>query len=441
MGLEQAAGMRNFSRPAPPGLAPWADTECMREQPLTTPDRTEPDEATRGILEAVAESVGMTLVASRQLTLENTTRGFASGHELELCSNAGARETHIVYLETNPTKREREGVLTFRDEESGERIAVWLYPRDPELPALPAAVFPEAATTLLRRLGLDPSAVTLTVVAYRPGKRAVVRVEAPEFTVFLKVVRPAVAEDLHARYSLWRLEGVPVPRSLGWSADGFIAFAPLAGTEASQLIADLQPGAFLDAIDDLTARIGAIPSAGAARKSLAERLPWYLDRLLALLPEHTASITRIGEAIARVRERAGAATPVTIHGDLHVGQVFVDPQHPSRITGVLDIDTAGLGDPADDAAAFYAHLVVTAQHHRSRGDDDTAEKCLFLAERARDRWSGRADAGFALRARPIAATHLLGHILTSGAHGAELLAAAESLVAGALVAGAQDRSV
>lgn len=399
----------------------------------TTPDRAEPSEpteSTRGILEAVAHSVGMTLVASRQFTRENTTRGFASGHELELASADGTREAHIVYLETNPTKREREGVLAFRDEESGERIAVWLYPRDPELPALPAAVFPEAATTLLRRLGLNPSTVTLTVVAYRPGKRAVVRVEAPELTVFLKVVRPAVAEDLHARYSLWRLHGVPVPQSLGWSGDGFIAFAPLPGTEASQLIAGLRPGAFLDAIDDLTARIGAIPSTGAARKSLAERLPWYLDRLLALLPEHAGSITRVGDGIARMRASTGAAAAVTIHGDLHVGQVFVDPEHPDRITGVLDIDTAGLGDPADDAAAFYAHLVVTAQHHRGRGDDDLAGKCLSLAGSARERWSGRVDDAFPVRARAIAATHLLGHILTAGGYGAALLSAAEDLVDG-----------
>jgi len=408
----------------------------MREHLLTTTrDHTEPNESTRVILEAIAESVGRTFVASRQLSLENTTRGSASGHEVELASADGTREVHIVYLETNPTNREREGVLAFRDEESGERIAVWLYPRDPELPALPAAVFPEAATTLLRRLGLNPSAVTLTVVAYRPGKRAVVRVEAPEFTVYLKVVRPAVAEDLHARYSLWRLHGIPVPQSLGWSGDGFIAFGPLAGTEASQLIARLQTTAFLDAIDDLSARIGAIPSTGAARKSLAERLPWYLDRLLTLLPEHADTITRVGDAIARMREHALAAAPVTIHGDLHVGQVFVDPEHPDRITGVLDIDTSGLGDPADDAAAFYAHLVVTAQHHRGRGDDDLAGKCLALAESARDRWSGRADNEFALRARAVAATHLLGHILTVGGYGAVLLGAAEDLVDGPLPIG------
>lgn len=408
----------------------------MREQPLTTtPDHNEPSESTRGILEAIAASVGRTLVASRQLTLENTTRGSASGHELELASADGTREVHIVYLETNPTNREREGVLAFRDEESGERIAVWLYPRDPELPALPAAVFPEAATTLLGRLGLNPSAVTLTVVAYRPGKRAVVRVEAPEFTVFLKVVRPAVAEDLHARYGLWRLQGIPVPQSLGWSDDGFIAFNPLAGTEASQLIARLQPTAFLDAIDDLTARIGAIPSTGAARKSLAERLPWYLDRLLALLPEHAGTITRVGDGIALIRENTAAAAPVTIHGDLHVGQVFVDPQHPDRITGVLDIDTSGLGDPADDAAAFYAHLIVTAQHHRSRGDDDLATRCLALAEGARERWRWRADNEFALRARAVAATHLLGHILTVGGYGAVLLGAAENLLDGHIPTG------
>jgi len=387
----------------------------------------EPNKSTHEVLEAVAESVGKTLAASRQLTHENTSRGVVSSHELQLDSPDGAREVHIVYLETNPTKRERDGVLTFHDEASGARIAVWLYPRDPELPALPAVVFAESATALLRRLGRTTSTVTLTVVAYRPGKRAVVRMEAPEFTVYVKVVRPSVAEALHSRYVLWRGHDVPVPRSLGWSADGFIAFDPLAGTEASQNIGRLDPEAFLDAIDDLTARIGAIPSVGPARRSLTERLAWYLDRLLTLHPEHAASITRVGEAIATMRERVATPAAITIHGDLHVGQVFVDPRHPARIIGVLDIDTAGYGDPADDAGAFYAHLVITAQQHRTGGDDDVARKCLALAEGARARWNGRKDDEFPARAGAIAATHLLGHILTAGGYAAELLAAATEL--------------
>ena len=395
------------------------------------------------VLEAVAKSVGMTLVQSRRFSIETTARGFAAGYELELDAGNGSLENHTVYLESNPTDRDRDGVLSFRDDESGERIAAWLYPNDPELPALAAAVYPEAARLLLGRLGLTPTALTVTIAAYRPGKRAVVRFLAPEFTVYLKVVRPAAAEGLHARHELWRGAGVPVPRSLGWSKDGFVALDSVAGVEAATVLTALPPSAFLDAIDALTSQISAITSSEPARASLASRLPWYLDRLRPLLPGDGADVTAVGDAIERMRVGAPPAPRVTIHGDLHLGQIFVDPADPTRITGVLDIDTAGLGDPADDAAALYAHLVVTALHYDDYGEPRNAAHARVLARLARARWISRAaapaasvaspaplpaDPGFADRARAIAATHLLGHILGLGVHGATLLRAAADLV-------------
>lgn len=404
------------------------------------------------VLDAVAESVGMTVVQARRFSIETTARGFAAGYELELDPGDGSRENYTVYLESNPTDQERDGVLSFRDDESGERIAAWLYPNDPELPALAAAVYPQAARLLLGRLGLTPTALTVTIAAYRPGKRAVVRFLSPEFTVYLKVVRPGVAEGLHSRHELWRGAGVPVPRSLGWSKEGFIALDSVAGVEAGTVLTALPPSAFLDAVEVLTTQISAIESSSPARASLASRLPWYLDRLRPLLPGDGADITAVGDAIERMRVGAPPARPVTVHGDLHLGQIFVDSADPTRITGVLDIDTAGLGDPADDAAALYAHLVVTALHHDDHGEPRNAAHARALAGLARARWIARAaaparpapddsdvppsgpadvgpaDPGFADRARAIAATHLLGHILGLGAHGTTLLRAAADLV-------------
>jgi hypothetical protein len=409
--------------------------------PNAVDERMHPLSGAPEVLDAVAESVGMTVVQARRFSIETTAHGFAAGYELELDAGYGALENHTVYLESNPTARDRDGVLSFRNDESGERIAAWLYPNDPELPALAAAVFPDAARLLLGRLGLSPTALTVTIAAYRPGKRAVVRFLSPEFTVYLKVVRPGAAEGLHIRHELWRGAGVPVPRSLGWSKDGFIALDSVAGVEAGTVLTALPPSAFLDSIDALTTQISAIASSGPARASLASRLPWYLDRLRPLLPGNGADVTAVGDAIERMRVGAPPAPPVTVHGDLHLGQIFVDPADPTRITGVLDIDTAGLGDPADDAAALYAHLVVTAMHHDDHGAPRDAAQARALAGLARARWMTRAaaeshtsgvpvaaDPGFADRARAIAATHLLGHILGLGAHGATLLGAAADLV-------------
>jgi aminoglycoside 2''-phosphotransferase len=46
--------------------------------------------------------------------------------------------------------------------------------------------------------------------------------------------------------------------------------------------------------------------------------------------------------------------PVPIHGDLAPYHILVDPE-TSRLTGVIDFGTAGLGDPADDIGALLAH--------------------------------------------------------------------------------------
>ena len=381
------------------------------------------------ILEAVAESLGMTLLGLNRFSIETTARGFTAGYTIKLDPGTHDPESHTVYLESNPTDRDRPGVLSFRDEQSGETVAAWLYPNDPELPALAAAVYPDAAAILLARLGLPVSNLSVTVAAYRPGKRAVVRMVSPEFTIYLKVVRPNTAGLLHTRHKLWEAAGIPVPHSRGWSADGFIALESVHGVEASLMVAQVVPSTFLDELERLTIEISMIKSSGPARASLSARLPWYVQRVCSLLPTEAPRVTALGAAIERMRAAATPAEPVTVHGDLHLGQIFLDPDtlNSPRISGVLDIDTAGLGDPADDAAALYAHLVVSALHHDGHANAAAAESCRALATQARSRWPRGGDE-FANRARYIAATHLLGHVLSPGAHSATLLREAAELV-------------
>ena len=49
---------------------------------------------------------------------------------------------------------------------------------------------------------------------------------------------------------------------------------------------------------------------------------------------------------------------MAVHGDLYEAQLMVNR---GRITGLLDIDTAGSGFRVDDYANFCAHLSVLAQ--------------------------------------------------------------------------------
>jgi aminoglycoside phosphotransferase (APT) family kinase protein len=117
-----------------------------------------------------------------------------------------------------------------------------------------------------------------------------------------------------------------------------------------------------------------------------------------------------------------------VHGDLHVGQLFVDPVDPGRILGVLDIDTAGLGDPADDAGAMHAHLIMSALTMRAAGEHESEARYDRLAERWLERWARRDDADFSARARAISATHLLAHTLGRSVPASWLLERARALV-------------
>src|SRR5690606_3080334 len=110
------------------------------------------------------------------------------------------QHSQVIYLERSEAMEEREGVLVFRHEETDDEVGVWLYPKDPELPALPTTVYPQAAGVILQKMGIDPTGLSLELVAYRPGKRAVVKMSTLQRTVFMKIVRPRLISELHEKY-------------------------------------------------------------------------------------------------------------------------------------------------------------------------------------------------------------------------------------------------
>ena len=384
---------------------------------------TEADEDVLGVL---AEMLSANLRSSTPLHREATAAGFVTGFLLDLVLADGSPVQQTVYLEARPSGAERPGVLRFAEDDGDGVIDAWLYPNDPALPALGAAVYPDAAAVLLARLGQPIPQPALKLVAYRPGKRAVVRAAGTDRVVFLKVVRPRVVERIQAAHSSWADAGVRVPRSLGWSPDGLIALEDLGGHSAESVVLDPRAhAALLDAIWGLTERIAAVPSSRPARGSLSTRLEWYGRRLAGTAP-HLAD--RIGTLSAAIRARLDAAPPVTprtIHGDFHVGQLRVDPEAPAVLRGILDIDTAGAGDPADDLGAFAGHAVATAARETARGAG-SAGAWTELAEGWIGRWP-TVD-GCAGRARAITATHLLAHALTGTAPAELLLTQAERVL-------------
>lgn len=384
---------------------------------------TPPNDPTEGVdatLAKVAEQLDRSLVGFTESLVEPTDDGYVGGYELDLQTAGGERERRLVFVFTAPDAP----------------ASAWLYPADPALTALQTVTDVASAGAVLAALGIAVVPTGVEVVSYRPGRRAVVRVDSNGDSMFLKVVEPAKAESISERHDLFRSSGLPVPRLLGWSSDGVVAMSGLPGVEAQSVVARIgDHTAFLDQVDFLCALVAGVPAVSTARPSLFRRLDWYVDRLAERLPTERARIDEVGTAIS-ARGAEGfdfAFTPVTIHGDLHLGQLFVEEDNPSVIAGMLDIDTAGVGDPADDAGAFYAHLVALGESI-ALTDAAAASECFRLAAAWRNRWSRNLNAGFAARASAIGATHLLGHALQPRSQGADgisrrLLERAAELVA------------
>lgn len=371
------------------------------------------------VLDAVASSLESSLEHAQALQVEPTGNGFTHGYRVTLRDTAGSTTDHTVFVETSPPDAARPGVLALSNPTTGERVDVWIYPADPALPALRTAVYAEAAGVVLARLGLPIDGLRVSLAAYRPGKRAVVRVDTGSTAYFLKVVRPQAAQPLQARHTLWREAGVSVPAVLGWSEEGLVALEALGGSELISVLDRVDdPDALLDAIEALGEAIARVPSVSSARASLVKRVDWYEERLMEQLPALDGLIERTAHTITR-RFAAGGTPPPsrTVHGDLHLAQLLVDPAAPTRITGVLDIDTSGWGDPADDAAALYAHLITTVVHDGGSLATVRARRSSVLADGWRRRWFRIAETGFVDRAHAIAATQLLGHALSRSAAG------------------------
>lgn len=240
----------------------------------------------------------------------------------------------------------RAGVVALAD---GDRLLrLWRHPVDPELPGLAGAC---------RATDAD-----LDLVAYRPLRRAVVRVRphpgavgSPAVT-YRKVVRPRRVEALHDRHLLLRSAGLPVPASQGWTPDGVVTLAALEGPSLAHALAtdgarELAPQAFLELLN-------ALPDAAC---DLRRRAPWaehartYASGAAFALPSAAAELDELGAQIAELVAQTDPGPVVPTHGDLYEANLLVVG---ATITGLLDLDSVGPGHRVDDLACLLGHALV-----------------------------------------------------------------------------------
>ena len=160
--------------------------------------------------------------------------------------------------------------------------------------------------------------------AYRPGRRAVLRIDGDGPRRYAKVVWPSAVAKLRRRHDLLAPQ-LPVPSVLAASSDGLLLLPEVAGTPLRTLLARDAPvpaPATLDALlDGLPDDLLRLP----ARRTHLQRVG-HFAAVLALTaltaPEDRARVDALAGRLAAIDP--GAHPTVPVHGDLHKGQLLAD---------------------------------------------------------------------------------------------------------------------
>ena len=252
----------------------------------------------------------------------------------------------------------------------GDReVAVWLYPKDPDLPGLSRAAYPEQMAELVNRRQLverpvSPGQISLSMIGYRPRRRAVLKmaITDPRRTFFIKVQRERAFAQTLARHRLLLDAGLPAPQVAHATSDHILVLAELPGRPLAKAIFDAEAPC---SAQDLIGILDAMP---AAVSGLERRPPWtdaldhYAEMVSAALPEQASRLTWMTGLIHQGLDPILPGDEPT-HGDFHEGQIFVAD---GAVSGILDIDTIGPGRRSDDLACMVAHLSTVQRMNQTQ---------------------------------------------------------------------------
>ena len=257
------------------------------------------------------------------------------------------------------------GAEVFAD--GNREVAVWIYPNDPDLPGLARVAYPQRLADLVNEAGLIPGPISgkdleLNIVGYRPRRRAVVRFSARGVTYYVKAIRGKQFDDTLSRHRLLESAGVPSPRVAYTTRDNLMFLEALPGRPLAKAIFDpvdpCTPEQLIDVLDSMPRSVAKLDR----RPPWSEAVEHYAGVVSAALPEVRDDLGRVTRRIES--ELAGIPPGMEpTHGDFHEGQVHVQAGH---VVGILDIDTIGPGNRADDLACLIAHLSTIQRMNRQQ---------------------------------------------------------------------------
>lgn len=335
------------------------------------------------VLRAVVEAAGGFIESSRPCNVQ-----YRPGHDATVRYTAqvswnGAPPTRETLIASTSAHGTYPGTAVVSADTRDGRldVGVWRWPFDPVLAGLEASVTASSVAPLLG--STHRGDLGLEVVAYRPTDRAVVRVRHADRTSYLKVVPPHTAEALAERHRRLRDAGVPAPNVRHVDERGILVLDELAGTTFRELIktgCGVLPGP--EALDELADGFAAAGLDGDPAPSVTRNGMLHAAMLATVMPAERHRLDELTDLIGE-HEAATPPTTCTIHGDLHEGQLVV---RDGAITGVIDVDDAGPGDPIDDRANLIAHL-----RYRAVTTPDLAPRLTPHADALRTAGGARFD--------------------------------------------------
>jgi len=235
---------------------------------------------------------------------------------------------------------------------------------------------PDGTVTLLDP-DADPALPSLArvarhgqLVAHRPGRRAVVRLDSGRG--YAKVVRPGRADELRRAHAKGRgfAAGFAIPNLAppSFPTEDVVCFQALPGRPLSQLGED---AAVSDAVWESAWSSWERGWITAMTSPVADTLPVHdaddEKLIVRTWARHAAAQLggddRILHAAQQIVDRlwvAGGASALA-HRDLHDGQMIWDAEGGM---GLIDLDTCVRADPALDLGNLAAHVDFAVRQHR-----------------------------------------------------------------------------
>lgn len=284
------------------------------------------------VLEQISEAVSDDLGEKITFTISHTT--FTSKSEIwqlqGILEKSGKVVEETFYVELQP-------------QNLGEEMRVWIWPDDPELPQLKILGVKQATDVLLEKFTPNFEATSISVISYRPTKRAVFRLNSESETLWAKVVPEKDVEKISKQHEKLSANKLPVPALINWSKSGILLYESATGIPANTLTDTCEIESVVRGLTKFLADLQQVELGLPAKKFPSTHLHRYVRIVERFAPAIADLIRPEITAIEKsFEELAGQRRVMNVHGDLHLDQLFYDRE--TQKCTVIDLDNLGTGD-------------------------------------------------------------------------------------------------